>query len=311
MSIFNNTPVLVTGASGFIGKHLTLALSRENAVISTFDYKKTAWTFDVVEYIGDLRDAESVNDCLIASKPEIIFHLAAYKERSSNIIDFYSAIDTNLIGTLNLLEASRNLEGVKSIVVLGTAEEYGAATRPFTEISREQAVNAYSFSKLCTTHLCETIYNLYHLPITIVRPSVAYGPRQEGDMFLPALIQSIIRDQPFNMSPGKQTRDYIYIDDLIDVLLQVVIYYKEVSGEIINVGSGEPVVLSDLVLEVKRILNKPGLVNIGVVDYRPGDIMNYSVDISKARQLLDWSPNVSLNEGLQKTIEYYLRGDSN
>jgi UDP-glucose 4-epimerase len=299
---------LMTGASGFIGRQLLEFLFKYGVEINTFDRQSNYLTFPVKQYVGDLRDADLVEACVEQSNPEIIFHLAAFKERSSKLEDFSTAIDTNLIGALNLFKAAARLNNLRSIVIVGTAEEYGRNVCPFTESMREAPVSAYSFSKLCLTHLCEVLHNLYKIPFTVVRPTLAYGPGQPADMFLPALIKSLISNKQFPMTPGEQTRDFVYISDLVDALVSSALNSKAV-GQIINIGSGMPVSISELALRVQRLLNKTNLVRTGDIDYRSGEIMDYYVDITKAKNLLGWTPKVSLDVGLKKTIDYYLQGD--
>jgi len=307
VNLLNNKRVLITGAYGFIGRYLMEALTSQGARISVITQQSDQLSFAIKEYIGDLRDIDFVNSCVDQSDPEIIFHLAAFKERSSSIDAFIPAIETNLIGSLNLFAAANKVKSLKSIVVVGTAEEYGQNPCPFTEDMRESPVSAYSFSKLCMTHLCEVLNTLYNMPFVVVRPTLAYGPRQNTDMFLPALIKTLIEDKHFPMTPGMQTRDYVYITDLVDALIRAA-EYGQGDEQIFNIGSGQPVAIASLALVVEKALGKSGLVQIGTIDYRSGEIMEYFVDNSKAKAFLGWEPTVSLEEGLKTTIDFYLRG---
>lgn len=299
-----NSRVLITGANGFIGRYLTTALAKQGAVISILTRKPTHLPFTHEEYIGDLRDAEFVDACIEQSNPKVIFHLAAFKERSSDLSVFSAAIQNNLIGSLHLFAATMKLQEAPLIVIMGTAEEYGQNICPFVEGMRESPVSAYSFSKLCVKHLCEVLNNQYKMPFVIVRPTLAYGPGQNTDMFLPALIKALITNSPFSMTWGKQTRDFIYITDLVDALIRAAIY-PNINGQIINIGSGLPISLADTALMVQKLLKKTGLLQIGKIDYRPGEVMEYYVDITRAQQLLEWKPKVKLEQGLINTINFY------
>ena len=203
--------VLVTGANGFIGRYLLDLLVDSGARVYVLDKMETESRLVEKSYRGDMRDATFVSDSVMDSRPQIIYHLAAFKKRSSEFTDFSQEIDVNLIGTLNLLTPAARLEGLQSVVVLGTCEEYGHSATPFAEGVRELPVNAYSFSKLCVTHLCQVMKAVYKMPLVVLRPSVAYGPGQAADMFLSSLLSTLLEGKPFKMTAGTQTRDYIYI----------------------------------------------------------------------------------------------------
>lgn len=302
--VLKNLRVLITGANGFVGQYLTAELAGQGALISIFTRKPAHHPFVLKEYVGDLRDTAFVNACVKQSNPEVIFHLAAYKERSSEMSAFSAAIEINLIGSLNLFAAAMGLKSLHSIVVVGTAEEYGQNICPFIEGMRESPVTAYSFSKTCMTHLCEVLNKIHKMPFVVLRPTIAYGPGQNTDMFLPALIKSLILNEPFPMTQGRQTRDFIYITDLVDALIRAS-QCENISGHIFNIGSGFPILIADLAFMVEKLLKKSGLVQIGKVNYRRREVMEYYVDNVKARELLGWTPKVGIEEGLMKTIDYY------
>jgi nucleoside-diphosphate-sugar epimerase len=260
----------------------------------------------VKTYTGNLCDAVFVEKCLQAAHPEYIFHLAAYKERSVQMEAFKEAITANLEATLNLVTSAQHIPSLQALVVMGTVDEYGSSTAPFLEGTREAPVNAYSFSKLCVTHLCEIMHTLYDLPCVVLRPTVAYGPGQASDMFVPALIQSLIAGKPFPMTKGEQTRDFIYISDLISAILQSGVC-RAARGQIINVGSGYPVTIAQLASTVEQLIDAKALVEYGSLPYRTSEIMEYGVNLDKAHNLLNWKAEIALDAGLQETIAYYKR----
>jgi len=305
--LFRNKKILITGANGFIGRHLVRIFLKQKARVFiidmiSMDVNKSGCT----TYRGNIEDKDFINGCIDQCSPDIVFHLAAFKERSSDIADFYKAIAINVLGSLNLFYALKRSGSVSSIVVLGTAEEYGRNKSPFTEEMRGKPVTAYSFSKLCMTNLSEMLYNLYQLPIVVLRPTLAYGPGQSTEMFLPSLIVSLLQNKPFPMTAGMQKRDFIYIDDLVDAMIRAALY-PSVAGKVINIGSGKPVTLSTITGLVEAKIGKQGLIQQGIRDYRPLEIMEYAVDISRARELLGFSPKISFEEGLEKTIQYYMK----
>lgn len=274
------------------------------ACLSTISRNKADFPQEITQYLIDIKDTQNVNDCIGECKPDYIFHLAAYKERNEGIGAFYSSIETNLIGSLNLFSAATHLTSLRSIVTLGTAEEYGNTIPPFTEKFRECPVTPYSFSKVCVSHMGELFSDLFDLPVTIIRPTLAYGPGQGTDMFLPSLITSLLEDKPFEMTLGEQTRDFVYVTDLVEVLI-LASRNTHAQGQIINIGSGLPIKLADITEKIEKMIGKKGLVNLGGKPYRKNEVMEYFIDVNKAEDILGWKAKTSIEDGLKETIAYY------
>jgi len=300
-----NKKVLVTGAAGFIGRHLLDALDRNCAEYAVVSRCQFACPQAKASYVGDIRDQNFLSSVMSIWRPEIIFHLAATKERTLTLEAFERSIDTNLIGTLRLLFQAANIGTVHKIVMLGTGEEYGGNLSPFREDMREQPVSAYSQSKQSATQLAQLMARNMGLPVCILRPSVAYGPGQQDDMFLPALIRALLQGKSFPMTGGEQTRDYIYVEDLVEAIVAAGVC-SDSSGEIVNIGSGRGERISDVVDLVEQMMGVNGLVKRGALAYRIGEPMDYCLDISKAARLLNWRPKISLVEGLRRTIDWYI-----
>ena len=298
--------VLVTGANGFIGRFLVEKLCSGSERVALMTRQPTGRR-DVTEYVGDLRDADFVAASVAEWSPHCIFHLAAIRERAVQAEAVRLQIENNVVGSLNLFSAAQQLPRLQAVVALGTCEEYGNVAGPFVETLRELPISAYSFSKQCVTKLCEMAYGSWGLPVAVVRPTMAYGPGQPPDMFLPALIRSLLADKPFPMTAGEQTRDYVFVSDLVDALL-IIAETPAAMGKVLNVGTEEKVRLVDLAQLVERLTGKRGLLRVGEVAYRTQDIMDYSVDCSLLRSLVDWKPQILLEAGLRKTIEWYRLG---
>lgn len=303
-----NARAFVTGASGFIGRHLLAALTSRGAAISALQHEQDAGTEREKTHVGDLSDAIFVKRALATSAPDFIFHLAAFKERSARIADFNRALETNLIGSLNLFSAAATLPSLKAIIVLGTAEEYGPNNSPFIETMREHPVSAYSYSKQCMTNLCEILHHLHGLPIVVLRPTIAYGPGQSTDMFLPALIRSLLSNRPFPMTAGRQTRDFVYVSDVVNAIL-IAATQPGAAGHILNVGSGRPITIENLARKVAAITGNAGLLQLGKLPYRQGEVMDYSVDLAKTCSILGWSPQIDFTQGLAATIDHFRKCD--
>ena len=303
-NFFLNKKILITGAGGFIGRHLLHQLQTYGAQISTISRNHHNFPKEIEQYAIDIKDTCAINECLQKCQPDHIFHLAAFKERNDSIQAFYSSVETNLIGTLNLFSAAKDVTSVQSIVTIGTAEEYGNNIPPFNEKLRECPVTPYSFSKLCISQMGELFFHHYNLPVIILRPTLAYGPGQGTDMFLPSLITSLLENNPFNMTLGEQTRDFVYVADLVEAML-LASRNTNVRGQIINIGSGVPTKIADIAQTIEKIIDKRGLVKLGSKPYRKNEVMDYYIDPRKAEALLGWKTKTSLNEGLNRTIAYY------
>jgi UDP-glucose 4-epimerase len=145
-------------------------------------------------------------------------------------------------------------------------------------------------------------HRLHGMPAVELRPTLAYGPGQPPDLFLPALIQALAEGRRFPMSGGEQTRDFVFVADLIEAVLAALVT-PEAAGRVINVGSGQPVTLAELARRVEGAMGAEGLVGLGEVPYRTGEVMDYWVDASLALDLLGWRPCVALDDGLRITID--------
>lgn len=295
--------ILITGAAGFIGSNLINELLKHECEIAVINRSSKNLKNSIKQYIGDITNYDFILNTVKDFNPTNIFHLAAFKERSSAIEDVRVSLKINLLGTLNLYEALLNLNCVSSVVTLGTTDEYGDCVSPYTENLKEKPFSAYGFSKLCVSKLSEFFFKNYNLPVTVLRPTIAYGPKQGMEMFIPSLINTLVKGEFYKMTKGEQIRDFIYISDLIDAM--VLVSEKELMGEIINIGSGESIKIKKVASLIAKELDAKHLLKIGSIEYREREIMNYKTSIEKAVKILNWSPEVSLEKGLKLTIEYY------
>lgn len=298
--------VLVTGGNGFIGINIIKELINYGANIYALDIRNN----NIVKHKNvrflncDIKNYQKLKRNIIDISPEIIFHLAAFIDRDLSYANIMKMIRVNLNGTVNVIESQNHNKRCRSIIIAGTCEEYGEQKSKYREYLKESPVSPYSFSKVCVSYLCKLAVNNYNLPIVILRPSLAYGPGQSGPMFIPAIINKLIRNQKFKMTLGEQKRDFIYISDLVNAYL-IAGSKKNISGEIINIGSGKSYKIRYIAKLIAGFLKKDNLIAFGAKKYRSADIMNYQVDISKARKLLNWRPIITLPDGISRTIRSY------
>ncbi|MFC1977612.1 NAD-dependent epimerase/dehydratase family protein [Chloroflexota bacterium] len=294
--------VLITGGSGFIGRNLSRRLNECGAKVFIIDNREKPNELTASFSRCDITDYSQLRDIFAGISPQIVFHLAATISRASEFDMLYRMIDVNLVGTVNLFNCLRQVTNLQSVVVAGTAEEYGINTVPFRENLNENPTNPYSFSKTCVSHLCRLAHSLFDIPVSVLRATLAYGPGQEEVMLIPSLIESLLRNQSFLLSAGEQTRDFLFIDDLVEAYL-LAGSNKSAFGEIFNIGSGKSYKIKDIAHKIGRILGKEHLLSFGKVDYRKSEIMDYQVDFSKARNILNWMPKIDIDEGLRLTNE--------
>jgi nucleoside-diphosphate-sugar epimerase len=301
--------VLVTGASGFIGFHLTKRLLAEGAQVNIIRREKSPRSrLELIEgqahsHVADLRDLETLTDIVRDIRPQKIFHLAASTnvERALDRCD--EAVDSIILGTLNLLKA---LDGVdyELFVNTGTCEEYGDNPAPFKESQIPNPVSPYSAAKVSTTMFCQMFFKTLGLPIVTLRPFLSYGPYQESTRFIPQAILAAIKGEEFKMTKGEQTREFNYVEDIVEGYILAATTDKAI-GRIINIGNGVEYQLREVVQKIFSLLEakKPPL--LGALPYRPGETWHFYSDNTLARDILGWQPGHTLDEGLCLTTEWY------
>lgn len=310
MESFNNKKILITGGNGFIGSHLARKLVNLNANVSIIARNNNIEKIkDIKDKIGffniDLTDRGNLNKSIKKIQPEIIFHLASEVNISRDISLLRKSIENNLVGTVNLI-SSLTENGIRydSFINTGTCEEYGNGKVPFKEDQSPIPMSPYSASKVASTYYCKMLYKVHNLPIVTLRPFLTYGPMQTNTkMFIPSLIFSCLDNRDFRMTGGEQTRDFIYIEDVVDAYLRAAIS-KSVIGNIINIGSGKEYRVFDVAKKIVNITGSKIKLDTSL-PYRAGETMHFYCSNKKAKDLLKWTPTTGLEEGLKKTVGWY------
>ncbi len=304
MKNLKNSKVLVTGANGFIGSHLTEKLVNLEADVSVIIRKNiNKGNIECVKdkikiFESDLRDFDKIKNIVKKIQPEYIFHLAANVTVNRDLNELENSLD-NIRITLNLL---KSLDNYELFINTGTVEEYGNGKTPFREDQLPIPVSPYSASKISITNYCKMLYQTHGLPITTVRLFLTYGPKQKGNMLIPNLITSALLKKDFKMTKGEQTREFNYIDDIVEGYIKVA-SSKKVVGEIINIGNGEEYQISEVVDKILNIMGSPIKIDKSL-PYRQGEAMHIFCDNSKLSGL-GWSPKIDLDEGIRRTINWY------
>jgi len=312
-----NTKVLVTGAGGFIASHLVEELLKRNCEVTALvhynsfnrwgwlDYFPEAQRKKLTVFSGDIRDPNGVREAMKGC--QVVFHLAAligipYSYHSPDVY-----IDTNIKGTLNVLQAGRQLD-VKKIIHTSTSEVYGTAQ--FVPISEEHPVNPqspYAASKAGADFLALTFFRSFHTPVIVVRPFNTYGPRQSARAIIPTIITQILSGRKeVSLGSLTPTRDLNFIKDTANGFIKAAESDKAM-GEVVNLGSNFEISIGDLVQKIAGIMGKTIEVGREPARMRPekSEVERLWADNSKALALLGWIPEYTLDQGLKETIEWF------
>jgi UDP-glucose 4-epimerase len=303
--------VLVTGATGFIGSHLVRRLAAggvdvhalTSTVSSVYPARLLGLRDSITMHEGSLNDRSAMDSVVAQVRPTHVFHLGAYTHVGKSWQRVDECIQTNVQGTVNLLEALAG-SGYERFVYTGTSEIYGDVAVPFREDAFVNPISPYSVSKYAGERYCRMFHAGYGWPIVMVRPFNAYGPWQSPDRVIPEIIARALRGEELKMTQGAQTREFNYVDDLVDGFIRAAVT-PGIEGELFNLGCGEEVSMRDLALTVLALMGDPIKPQFGALPDRPTEIWRMYCDGTKAREVLSWSPQHTLADGLEKTIAWY------
>jgi UDP-glucose 4-epimerase len=301
---FEGKRILVTGASGFIGTHSCSTLRRHGAEVIAISRRVDTMGARSTQTRGiDCLDPSALGRVVREFMPDFVVHLAAVRNRHLDLQEFRLGYDINLMGTLNLLLSCEQAGCRPKFVFLGSCEEYGSGPTPFVETLRECPSSAYGASKLAASQLIQAVSRQNGTRSVILRPTVVYGPGQADDMFLPSLVKALLAGEEFAMTAGDQTRDFVFIDDVIDGIVRALSVDIE-PATVINLSSNAPIRLKELALLVARGVGTyaSDLIRFGAREYRANEAMDYSAKNQRAAQLLSWRPKTSLENGVAQTI---------
>ena len=308
--------VLVTGCAGFIAyKTCNILLSQGKKVVGIdnmndyYDVKVKHWRLAQLNemkgftfILGDIGDYKGLEDIFTKYKIDAVINLAARAGVRASVADPWIYLETNTKGTLNLLECCKKY-GVKKFVLSSTSSLYAFNKMPFTEnLNTDATLAPYSATKKAAEAFCYTYHYLAGIDVSIPRYFTVYGPAGRPDMSIFKFIKNIDRNVPIPVfGDGKQTRDFTYIDD---IARGTVLSLKSCGYEIFNLGNDNCTVLMDVINMIEDMLGKKA-----VIEWLPlhkADVTATWADISKAKKLFGWVPAVKIEEGLRKTVDWYI-----
>lgn len=321
MSNLRNKKILITGADGFIGSHLTEELLRKGHNVRAFvlynsfgswgwlDHSPKEIRENLEVFSGDVRDPHGVKEAMRGC--DVVIHLAALIAIPYSYHSPDTYVDTNIKGTLNVLQGARELN-IKKVVHTSTSEVYGTAKFvPITEDHPLQGQSPYSASKIGADQIARSFHNSFGTPVTIVRPFNTYGPRQSARAIIPTVITQIANGQlKLKLGALHPTRDFNYVKDTVRGFIAAAEANNSI-GEVINIGSNYEVSIEETVQLIAKIMGVDIVIETDQVRLRPekSEVERLWADNSKAKNLLGWEPVFGgldgLRQGLEETVEWF------
>jgi nucleoside-diphosphate-sugar epimerase len=301
--------VLVTGGTGFMGRHLVRALVARGDEVAVAGRRRRedllagALPESVSYRASDLAVPGAAEAILAELKPERVFHLASAVDVARSLDALDVQVRVTQMAAVHVAQACLT-RGVGRLVQVGTCEEYGNGPAPFRETQDPSPVSPYSAAKVAATAFVRMLCTSFGLRAVVVRPFLTYGPGQESNLLIPALIRSALAGRDFPMTGGEQTREFNYVEDIVDGIVRAA-DAPGVDGLVINVGCAEPRRIRDVAGLVLDLMGNPVRAELGKLPYRPGETWEFYCDNTRARQLLGWSPRMRLEDGLRRTIAWY------
>jgi nucleoside-diphosphate-sugar epimerase len=304
--------VLVTGATGFIGSHLTRRLVVQGAEVVVFMRASSdpCLLADVLDRVAvhevDICDEDGVSAAMAQICPDVVFHLAAIG-MSEPFVSPPVAVRVNVQGTLHLLEAARQC-GVRRFVHSGTAYEYGdAASDDATNKEVLDPVNTYAASKAAARAFVRLYSRVYGLSTVNLRLFAVYGPGQPPKTLISSAVCAALEGRDFPMTPGEQMRDFVFVGDVVESYLRAAVK-AGIEGVSIDLGTGRACKIREVVTKLFEMVGSRGKPLVGALAYRPSETMKQVADTRAACELLGWQATTLLEDGLHQTIDWYRQG---
>jgi NAD dependent epimerase/dehydratase len=314
--------VLVTGADGFIGSHLVERLLASDIEVRAFvfynSFNSWGWLDSIPReklsplevFAGDIRDAALVRSALAGC--HTVFHLAALVSIPYSYQSPQSYVDTNVKGTLNILEAARDLSTHK-VIITSTSEVYGTAQYvPIDEDHSLQAQSPYAATKIAADQMALSFYRSYGTPVAILRPFNTFGPRQSLRAIIPTIITQIASgSEEIYLGAVEPTRDLNYVRDTVNAFIRMAETDK-CLGQVVNAGSGNEISIRDLVSTIAKLMRREVTIRTESQRLRPpsSEVHRLLADSMKLRQFTGWQPQYSLEQGLRDTIAWFTQTEN-
>lgn len=314
MERLNGKKILVTGGTGFIGSHLVEELVKMNAKVLVIDLKLHPKSYFVINSLQkkvkleliDIAKRNKIKQIISQFKPDYIFHLAAEAIVNNSYDNPYKTFQTNVMGTVSVLEAARALSSVKGIIVASSDKAYGKTKKAYTEDSPLKGDHPYDVSKSATDLIAQTYYKTYGLPVVVTRFGNVYGEGDfHSDRIIPGICESIVNDKILLIrSNGKYVRDYIYVKDVVNGYKFLAERIERIKGEAFNVSSNNTYSVLDLIKKAEKILNKK--IKYKILNIAKNEIPYQHLTDTKIRKL-GWGNRYSITKTLPQITNWYTK----
>jgi UDP-glucose 4-epimerase len=312
--------VVITGGAGFIGSHIAEELAKEYEVVvidNLDDYYSPEIKKQNLDLLlknknvsfvnGDIRDSTLLKQ-VIDADVEFVFHEAAQAGVRISVENPFKPNDVNVVGTLNVLQASLDA-GVKRVINASSSSVYGKVKYlPFDESHPTQPVSPYGVSKLAAEHYCRVFYEVYGLPTVSLRYFTVYGPRMRPDLAISIFTKKMLANEPITVfGDGEQTRDFTYIDDIVRANCEL-LRTSAADGHAMNIGGGHRITVNDLIVHLRDITKSTS--EVVYSENQKGDAEHTLANLSFAKELIGYVPEVSIDKGLSKYSDWYVQNTS-
>lgn len=303
--------IFVTGATGFIGQHLVRRLISEGYLVGALVRPaspsiKSCSKAGILCFPGDIRNYQDIKTALSAFEPDAIIHLVTYYAVMHRADEIGVMTDTNVKGTINLLEAAKETGGVKLFVNTSSCAVYEERKQLLKETDPIKPQNIYALTKIQTEEACSFYADTFGLPCVTLRIFPPYGPGDHERRLIPYVIDCILKNTPPNLTTGKQEWDFVYVDDIVNAYLAVLRSYPfKDNNPVFNIGTGKPVSVRSVVEKIRENIDSDINLPWGSVEHRTNEVWYNSADITKARTELHWAPETELGTGIQLTVAWF------
>ncbi len=311
-----NSSVLVTGAGGFIGSHLVEELLKLGANVRAFIRYTSGGNEGNLRYIdrpdenlevfmGDLKDPYACREAM--KDVDYVFHLASVISIPYSYRNPREYFENNVFFILNILQAAQEL-GTKAVIHTSTSEVYGSAEKiPINESHPLKAQSPYSASKIAADKIVESFYRSFDTPVVTVRPFNTYGPRQSIRAVIPTIITQALSQKNILLGDMRPTRDFLFVSDTVRGFLDIARNAEKLFGETLNLGTGVEITIEKLAQTISKVTQTKANIVFDASKIRPtkSEVSRLCADISKIKKSLGWKPEITLEDGLRETVQWY------
>lgn len=300
--------IAVTGAGGFTGLHLLHKLHAAGAeIVAVVVASRPTAGLDGLPFPVErivVEDVRTMGDAIRQAAPKYVVHLNAFVSTDRGIETIDKTMQWNVVSTISLLTACTEV-GVERVILMGSCDEYGQKHCPFDPSLTLDPSSPYGASKAAATAYARMFYGSFKLPTVVLRPSVVYGPGQSPRQLISMVLKALAEDRVIAVTEGRQTRDFVYVDDVVDVIM-LSLTAPNIAGGAFNIGSGEVVTVRHCLERIESITGRTGLIHYGGRPYAESERFHYEPMLDETYQTFGWRPTVMLEEGLRRTWQSIL-----